>query len=152
MIRNPAVGDNMYPNHEHGFQRGATPVVCVYEMGANDDLFRTIAREYELNELDLAYACLSMAIDRMYGCGTDAIEFRVRQWLEADDRSEFSQRSDTLGLFAGLVTNMSYLADIIHGVLRKTIDPTKYESVRADRVVIESGTLYLVLNVLESLV
>lgn len=142
----------MYPMHDNLTHRTMTPLVCVYEMGSNEDLFRFTAREYELNELDLAYACLSMAVDRLYGCNTGTIENRVRQWLEAGDREEFSHGRDQTGLFAGLLVNMNYLADIVLSVLRKTINPRDYETMRADRVLIEAGTLYLVLSVVEALV
>jgi len=152
MIRNTNQGVIVYPNHDHMSRRTMTPLVCVYEMGSNEDLFRLTAREYELDDLDLAYACLSMAIDRMYGCGAQTIESRVRKWLEASDRSEFDRGVDNKGLFAGLIVNMLYLADIVYGVLRKTIDPSDYETMRADRVLIEAGTLYLFISVVEALV
>jgi len=142
----------LYPHHDGLGRRTTTPLLCVFEMGGNSDLFRTVANNYELDELSLAHACLAMALDRMYGCGTGVIENRVRQWLEADDRSEFAPGQDHDGLFAGLVTNMSYLADVLHGVLTKTIDPRRYELIRADRVQIVGTDLYLFLSVVEALI
>lgn len=144
--------NTLYPHHDGLGRRSTTPLLCIFEMGGNSDLFRSVAEAYELEELALAHACLAMALDRMYGCGTGVIENRVRQWLEADDRSEFAPGQDTGGLFAGLVTNMSYLADVLHGVLTKTIDPRRYELIRADRVQIVGSDLYLFLAVVEALV
>lgn len=152
MLRNTKTGAIVYPNHDKMSHRTMSPLVCVYEMGSNEDLFRLTAREYELDDHDLAYACLSMAIDRIYGCGTQTIESRVRKWLEAGDYNEFDRGVDKQGLFAGLIVNMLYLADIVYNVLRKTINPSDYETMRADRVLIESGTLYLFISVVEALV
>lgn len=142
----------MYPTHDGLGRRSTTPLLCIFEMGGNSDLFLSVAENYELEELALAHACLAMALDRMYGCGTGVIENRVRQWLEADDRAEFTREQDRTGLFAGLVTNMSYLADVLHGVLTKTVDPRRYELIRADRVQIVGSDLYLFLSVVEALV
>lgn len=152
MTRNNQYGDDMYPTHDGMARRSMTPLLAIYEMGANETIFRSVAKDYELAELDLAYACLAMALDRCYGCTTPLIENRVRQWLEASERPEFSQLNDDRGLFAGLVLNMEFLADIIHGVLLKTVDPKRYEIMRADRVDIRDGVLFLYIHVLESLV
>lgn len=137
-----------YNNPRYG---SSTALWCAYRLPEGDNSFRLVANSLQVEETSFSWLCLHIAVLRLRGVGSSEQDREVGIWLEQSGISCAPFDEDAT-FYNILIQNVDILADVLSGVLAKTLNLSAYEWIAADRVIVEYDSLLIGLSVIESLV